>query len=191
MEPETDTNPATLTLPPLAFLALAACDAAPDDPPETEDASSAKTEASLASRPAPSPDAEVIEIDMHRLSAADRSDAEGFVPQLVSAEVGDVLRFVPSSDGHVAASIETMLPEGASGWEGEAGESVSYVIPQPGIYGFQCVEHYAAGMVGIVIVEGEGMTDNLEAARSAGHPGLGNPAFFELFEKAEERGLLD
>lgn len=113
-----------------------------------------------------------------------------FDPRLVRASVGDTITFVPTDPGHQSSSIEGMIPDGAQGWEGEIGEKVSYVFKEPGIYGFQCVPHYGAGMVGLVIIEGEGMTDNLESAKAVAHPGLAGRAFIEIFAEARARGLL-
>ncbi|MEL6416918.1 MAG: plastocyanin/azurin family copper-binding protein, partial [Pseudomonadota bacterium] len=72
-------------------------------------------------------------------------------------------------------------PAGVEGWEGKINEEVSYVIPAAGVYGYKCVPHYAAGMVGLIIVDGG---DNVDAAKGVTHPGLANRAFSEIFEEA-------
>lgn len=136
------------------------------------------------------PTGRVIEIKMYTIDPDDPSEQHVFKPRLVTAQVGDTIRFVPTEPSHQSSSIATMLPEGVEGWEGEVNEEFSYVVPRPGIYGYQCIPHYAAGMVGVIIVEGEGMTDNLATAQVPGHPGLGNPEFYEIFAEARERGLI-
>jgi len=171
----------------LSLLTLTACEPVaepqPDPPPNpTKDV-------------APTPDVEatgtIIEIAMTMREGDENGPLRQFSPRLVRAKVGDTIRFVPSSPEHEIASIETMLPEGARGFASEPGEAASYVVPEPGIYGIQCVPHYAAGSVGIIVVEGEGMTANLEAARTADHPGRANEEFFEVFAEAERRGWLE
>ncbi len=137
------------------------------------------------------PTGKVIEIRMYTIDPEDSSRQHVFKPNVVSAQVGDTIRFIPSEPSHQSSSIETMLPEGVTGWEGEINEQVDYVLPKPGIYGYQCIPHYAAGMVGVVVVDGEGRNANLERAMVARHPGLGNPKFVEVFEEARERGLIE
>ena len=137
------------------------------------------------------PTGRVIEIQMFTVDPDDPSEQHVFKPRLVSAQVGDTIRFIPTETSHQSSSIASMLPDASNGWEGEVNEETSYTIPAPGIYGFQCVPHYAAGMVGVVIVEGEGKLDNLERAKESGHPGLGVPEFFEIFAEAEARGMLE
>lgn len=137
------------------------------------------------------PNGTVIEILMYTVDPDDSSRQHVFKPRLVTAKVGDTIRFVPTEPSHQSSSISAMLPDGVRGWEGDINEEFSYVLPAPGIYGHQCVPHYAAGMVGVIIVEGEGKTDNLDFAKMSGHPGLGVPQFVEIFAEAEELGLLD
>lgn len=137
------------------------------------------------------PNGTVIDIYMYTVDPDDSSNLHVFKPELVSAKVGDTIRFIPTEPSHQSSSIATMLPEEARGWEGEINEEISYVLPAPGVYGYQCIPHYAAGMVGVVVVEGAEMTANLEFAMQARHPGLGNPKFVELFAEAERRGMFN
>lgn len=137
------------------------------------------------------PTGKVIDIQMYTVDPDDPGELHVFKPRLVTAKVGDTIRFIPSEPSHQSSSIAAMLPEGSRGWEGEINKEISYVVPAPGIYGFQCIPHYAAGMVGVVIVEGEGKLDNLQRARESGHPGLGVPEFVEIFAEAETRGMLE
>lgn len=181
--PKTPLLPLTL----LSLLTLTACEPGAEPPPEPVP--------SPAENVAPTPDVEatgtVIEVAMSMREGDENGPLMQFSPRLVRAKVGDTIRFVPSSPEHEVASIETMLPEGARGFASEPGEAVSYVVPEPGIYGFQCVPHYAAGSIGIIVVEGEGMTANLEDARTADHPGRANEEFFEVFAEAERRGWFE
>ncbi|MEM9501256.1 MAG: plastocyanin/azurin family copper-binding protein [Pseudomonadota bacterium] len=158
-----------------------------------ETAEAATEEAAPAAPEAPEVEANgtVIDINMYTRDPDEPSGLQVFKPRLITAQVGDTVRFVPTDPTHQSSSIETMLPEGARGWEGEINQEVSYVLPLPGIYGYQCVPHYAAGMIGLIIVEGEGKTANLEAAQAVSHPGLASREFTEIFEEAQAGGMFD
>jgi pseudoazurin len=72
---------------------------------------------------------------------------------------------------HNSASINNMLPKGASPWEGkltkEAGEvSISVKFETEGVYGYKCTPHEMFGMVGLVVVGDP--SSNLGEATSEG-----------------------
>lgn len=67
--------------------------------------------------------------------------------------------------GHNSASIDGMLPEGAEEWNGKINDDIEVTFDKPGFYGYKCKPHATVGMVGLVVVEGEGKLDNLEAAQ--------------------------
>ncbi len=179
---------------------LSACgggqDAAPTDEateaaPEATETEEAAPEAAAPVAPEVEANGTVIDINMYTRDPDEPSGLQVFKPRLIKAKVGDTVRFIPTNPTHQSSSIADMIPEGATGWEGEINQEVSYVLPLPGIYGYQCVPHYAAGMIGLIIVEGEGMTANLEAAKAVSHPGLAGREFTEIFEQAEADGMLN
>ncbi|MDP4574981.1 pseudoazurin [Qipengyuania sp. G39] len=178
-----------------SLMALAACGSRADEEAAEPAAAPepAATETETATAPATEPEVEpngtVIEVQMLTRDP-DGSGMQVFKPNLINAKVGDTIRFIPTDPTHQSSSIAGMLPEGARGWEGEINEPVEYVVPVPGVYGFQCIPHYSAGMVGLIIVEGEGMTENLESAKSTTHPGLAGRKFEEIFAQAESEGML-
>lgn len=170
-----------------ALLALSGCERPIPAPIEAPEAIPAADFEELEVEPT----GKVIDIYMYTVDPEDSSQQHVFKPRLVSAQVGDTIRFIPSETSHQSSSIAAMLPEGSRGWEGAINDEVSYVLPTAGIYGFQCVPHYAAGMVGVVIVEGDGKLDNLERAKQSAHPGLGVPEFVEIFAEAQMLGMLE
>lgn len=179
-----------------SLIALAACGSRADEEPTqataTEPAPTAtETEAApaVSQEPEVEPNGTVIEVQMLTRDP-DGSGMQVFKPRLITAQVGDTIRFVPTDPTHQSSSIEGMIPEGTRGWEGEVNKAVEYVVPKPGIYGYKCVPHYSAGMVGLIVVEGEGKLDNLEAARAMTHQGLASREFGEIFDEAEAQGLL-
>lgn len=180
-----------------SLFALSACGGRTDGEtaPAEETTAEAPEEAAPAEAAAPAdPEVEangtVIDINMYTRDPDDSSGLQVFKPRLITAQVGDTVRFIPTDPTHQSSSIDGMIPEGTRGWQGDINQEVSYVLPKPGIYGYQCVPHYAAGMIGMIIVEGEGMTDNLEAAKAVSHPGLAGREFTEIFEEAETGGML-
>lgn len=173
----------------VSLVGVSACGALSD---EAAVADSAAESSGLVApdNPEVEPNGTVIEIKMHTRDPDNSSGMQVFRPRLITAQVGDTITFVPTDPTHQSSSIASMLPDGVSGWEGRINQSVSYVVPKPGIYGYQCVPHYSAGMIGMIIVEGEGKLDNLEAARDVTHPGLADAEFKEIFAQAQAEGLL-
>ena len=179
-----------------SLLALAACGSRADEEAAapaaaTEEPAATETEATPAAamEPEVEPNGTVIEVQMLTRDP-DGGGMQAFKPSIITAKVGDTIKFIPTDPTHQSSSIAGMLPEGARGWKGEINKEVSYVVPKPGIYGFECVPHYAAGMVGIIVVEGEGKTANLDAAKAVTHPGLAKGKFEKIFAEAESQGLL-
>ncbi len=183
-----------------SLTALSACGGGQTEAPTADETEAAAPEAAateeapaeeVAPVPAVEPNGTVIDINMYTRDPDEPTGLQVFKPRLIKAKVGDTVRFVPTDPTHQSSSIADMIPAGVTGWEGEINQEVSFVLPKPGIYGYQCVPHYAAGMIGLIIVEGEGMTDNLEAAKAVSHPGLAGREFTEIFEQAEADGMLN
>lgn len=174
-------------LAPLCLLTLSACERPVSAPAEAPEKALSSSEPTSGTKPT----GKVIEIRMYTVDPDDLSRQHVFKPSLVRAEIGDTIRFIPTEVSHQSSSIEAMLPDGVQGWEGAINEEVSYVLPASGIYGFQCVPHYAAGMVGLIVVEGDAKTDNLESAKMANHPGLGAQQFAAIFAEAAGHGMFD
>ena len=176
-------------------LVLAGCGSRADEEPvaapatETPAAAATETAAPAATAPEVEPNGTVIEVQMLTRDP-DGSGMQVFKPNLIQAKVGDTIRFVPTDPTHQSSSIDGMLPSGANGWKGEINKAVDYVVPAAGVYGFECIPHYSAGMVGLLLVEGDGMLDNLEAAKAKTHPGLAGKKFEEIFAQAESQGML-
>lgn len=112
-----------------------------------------------------------------------------FVPRILVVQPGDTVKFTAVDRGHNSATVEGMIPEAAEGWDGRINEEVEVVLDQPGIYGYQCTPHASVGMVGIVVVEGEGMLDNLEAAQEVRQRGRARAVWEEIWAELEEMDL--
>ena len=89
-----------------------------------------------------------------------------FSPRLLKVQVGDEVSFIPTDKGHNSEIIKGMLPAGAEKWRGKINKQVDVVFDVPGFYGYQCKPHANMGMIGLIVVEGDSMLDNLEEARA-------------------------
>jgi pseudoazurin len=109
-----------------------------------------------------------------------------FEPNLIQAQPGDTVTFVPTDKGHNAESIAGMLPDGVEPFKGKINEQVTIVLNKEGVYGVKCTPHYGLGMVALISV---GQPTNLEGAMAVKQLGLARKVFEELFRKrAAESG---
>ncbi|MHA3916115.1 pseudoazurin [Halovulum sp. GXIMD14793] len=104
-----------------------------------------------------------------------------FEPSILRVDIGDSVTFLPSQSGHNSASKRGMVPEGAEPWNGGIDEEVTLTLTVPGIYGYLCLPHYEAGMVGLIIVGND--LSNLAEVRKVRHPGSARRAFRRLLEE--------
>ena len=104
-----------------------------------------------------------------------------FQPNYIAAAPGDTVTFVPTDKGHDAASIDGMIPDGATPFKGEISKPVTITVDKEGLYGVKCVPHYGMGMVALIVV---GNPVNLEAAKTVKHPGKAKKAFEALLTQA-------
>ena len=112
-----------------------------------------------------------------------------FSPYILEVELGDTVKFVPTDKGHNSESVKGMVPDGGEKWKGKINKEVNLTFNVPGFYGYQCKPHSNMGMIGLIIVKGEGKLDNLEAAKSAKHRGKAKKAWEKLWAEADEAGL--
>ncbi len=113
-----------------------------------------------------------------------------FLPRIKVIEAGESILFKATNRGHNSASMKGMIPPDATPWRGELSQDVEVAFDIPGFYGYICVPHSPLGMVGLVVVKGDGMFDNLEAAKSVKQRGKAKKVFEEIWTEAEELGLL-
>lgn len=84
-------------------------------------------------------------------------------PLVTFAQVGDTIRFT-SMTGHDTATMEGMIPEGATPWQSALGEEAFTVtLDKEGAWVYKCTPHITTGMVGVVIVGDARPPANLEA----------------------------
>ena len=124
--------------------------------------------------------AETIEIDM--LNKNDAGDRMVFGQELIRAEVGDVIRFIPTDKSHNAQSAKDALPEGQEDFRGKMNKVVEYTVTETGLTAVICQPHQAMGMVALVVVGND--FSNAEQILDARIPGKGMDKIEALLEEA-------
>lgn len=74
-----------------------------------------------------------------------------FVPDVVYAEVGDVIAFRQMLT-HSVESVDNMWPAGAPKMHSAKGVDYDYAVTQEGVYVFKCPPHWRGRMGGILVV---------------------------------------
>ena len=113
-----------------------------------------------------------------------------FVPRIVVVKPGDTVTFTATDRSHNSASSKGMIPEGAEAWKGKINEEISVTFEVPGFYGYNCTPHASVGMVGLVIVEGEGMMDNFEDAKGVRQRGKARGVWEEIWAEVDGMELM-
>ena len=124
--------------------------------------------------------AETIEIEM--LNRNDAGDRMVFSEELIRAEVGDVIRFVPTDKSHNAQSVKSALPENQEVFKGKMNKAVEYTVTETGLTAVVCLPHQAMGMVALVVVGHD--LSNAEQVLDARIPGKGKAKIAALIEEA-------
>ncbi|MEO0327201.1 MAG: pseudoazurin [Pseudomonadota bacterium] len=129
-------------------------------------------------------------IEMLNKHPEDKKRRMVFHPMIQVIEPGDSVKFLTTAKGHNSISIEGMIPEGAEPWKGKINEEIELTLEKPGVYGYLCQPHATLGMVGLIIVKGDGMADNLEAAKAVKQRGKAKKIWKEIWEIVEAEGLI-
>ena len=145
--------------------------------------------AALIARPAIA-EATTHTVEMLNKDPEDAKQRMVFKPAFLMVNSGDTVQFVSADKGHNSEVIDDMIPEGAEGWKGRINDDVEVTLDTPGFYGYKCTPHVGTGMVGLIVVQGDGMMDNLEAAQKVKHRGQSKKRFEALWEMAEEAGVM-
>jgi pseudoazurin len=94
--------------------------------------------------------ADTIEVQM--LNANDAGDKMVFSQELIRAEIGDVIRFIPTDRSHNAESVKDALPEGQEAFKGKMSSEVEYLVTETGLTAVVCQPHQTMGMVALIVV---------------------------------------
>jgi len=77
-----------------------------------------------------------------------------YEPDYLRIAPGDTVRFLSTTPGHNARTVDGMAPDGAAEIKTPLGKDAEVVIKTPGLYGIKCSPHYSMGMV-MVIAAGQ------------------------------------
>ena len=75
-----------------------------------------------------------------------------FEPAVLKVSLGDTVHFKAVDMSHNSATIDGLIPEGASAWSGAINEDVSVTLNTEGVYVYQCDPHAMMAMVGVIQV---------------------------------------
>lgn len=124
--------------------------------------------------------AETIEIQM--LNENEAGEKMVFSQELIRAEVGDVIRFVPTDRSHNAQSVKGALPEGQEAFKGRMNQEIEYVVTETGLTAVVCQPHQTMGMVAVIVVGND--VSNADEILDARLRGKGKDKIEALIEEA-------
>ena len=75
-----------------------------------------------------------------------------FEPAVLKVSLGDTVRFKAVDMSHNSATIDGLIPEGASTWSGAINEDITITLNTEGVYIYQCDPHAMMAMVGVIQV---------------------------------------
>ena len=124
--------------------------------------------------------AETIEIQMLNVNGA--GDKMVFSQELIRAEVGDVIKFVPTAKSHNAQSVEGALPTGQNEFKGRMNKEIEYLVTEAGLTAVVCRPHQRMGMVALIVVGND--VSNAQKVLGAKVLGQGKIKIAALVEEA-------
>ena len=126
--------------------------------------------------------AKTIEIQM--LNANEAGDKMVFSQELIRAEVGDVIKFVPTDKSHNAQSVKNALPDGQKKFKGKMNKEIEYLVTEAGLTAVVCQPHQAMGMVALIVVGND--VSNAQGILDARVRGKGKIKIAALVEEAKD-----
>jgi len=121
--------------------------------------------------------------EMHEIKMLNRNDAGSMIyePDFIQIAPGDTVKFIAASNGHNAATVDGMLPDGFAGFKGKINEEIEVTLDREGFYGIKCSPHFGMGMVMVIRVGDASMTDAFE---NADVPARARKRFDEILARA-------
>jgi pseudoazurin len=112
--------------------------------------------------------AQAADHEVKMLNKGSNGDTHVFEPAFLKIAPNDTVTFTPVSKGHDSQSIDGAIPDGAQPWKGGMSKKITVQFTKPGLYGYECMPHYALGMVGLIQVGDD--TSNLQAIKDKRMP---------------------
>ena len=109
-----------------------------------------------------------------------------FEPDYLHIAPGDKVKFLAVHNGHNAASIPGMAPEGVPSFTGKINEEIEVAFEQPGLYGVRCMPHYTMGMVMLIRVGDGPGPQQMQIPPEV--PAAAQKRFHEIAARAQQAG---
>lgn len=106
-----------------------------------------------------------------------------FEPDYLEISPGDRVVFVPTHKSHNAATIDEMIPDGATGFKSKINEQFETTFDTAGFYGIKCSPHLGMGMVMLIKV---GEASLPESYKAVSLPARAKPRMDALIAQAEK-----
>ena len=87
-----------------------------------------------------------------------------FEPAVIKVSIGDTIHFKATDMSHNSASVEGMVPSGASSWAGQLNQDISVTLDTEGVYVYQCDPHAMMAMIGVIQVGNAVNMDEIKQA---------------------------
>lgn len=99
--------------------------------------------------------------ETHEVQMLNKGEAGAMVfePRLVTAQLGDTVKFVATDKGHNAEVVKGMVPEGQDAFSGKINEEIEVELTAEGMIGVKCKPHLGMGMVMVIQVGNAEMQD--------------------------------
>ena len=111
-----------------------------------------------------------------------------FEPDYLHIAPGDSVKFLAVHNGHNAASIPGMAPQGAKPFTGRINEEIEVRFDVPGLYGVRCMPHYTMGMVMLVRVGDDESSSVQQLQIPPDVPAAAQKRFHEIAARAQQAG---
>ena len=131
--------------------------------------------------------AETHVVQMLNKHPTDKKKRMVYYPAVVYAKPGDTIKYMSKDKGHNVESMKGMLPAGVEKFKSKISRDFELKVTASGVYGVRCTPHYGAGMVGLVVVAGDGVEAGLAAAKKVRKIGRAKRVFNELFDEVESK----
>lgn len=120
--------------------------------------------------------------EMHEVKMLNRNATGPMVyePDFLQIAPGDTVKFIKTTSGHNAATVEGMVPEGYEGFLGKINEEIEVTLDKQGFYGIKCSPHYGMGMVMVIRV---GDSDLPASFPADDVPARAKKRFVEILER--------
>jgi len=99
------------------------------------------------------------------------AEARAFNPDIIYIQPGDTVQWT-NMTSHTSTSIDGLIPDGATPWNGALGENLQVTLTVPGIYGYYCIPHIGFGMMGVIVV---GKPTNLDEVKAYADKNMQGP----------------